>query len=100
MAIWSQNSRRTSLGEEGILFGSGLGMQDTDVFIRCVIVTEVSAGLSWPLCAPASPGTRMVPAVPVARLVSCLAGHVGSEQLCTSGPSSWARSSVNNSPFM
>lgn len=100
MAIWSQNSRRTSLGEGGILFGNGLGMQDTDVFIRCVIVTEVSAGLSWPLCAPVSPCTHMVPAMPVASLVSCLAGHVSSEQLCTSGPSSWARSSVNNSPFM
>lgn len=100
MAIWSQNSRRTSLDEGGILFGNGLGMQDTDVFIRCVIVTEVSAGLSWPLCAPVSPCTHMVPAMPVASLVSCLAGHVSSEQLCTSGPSSWARSSVNNSPFM
>lgn len=100
MAIWSQNSRRTSLGEGGILFGNGLGMQDTDVFIRCVIVTEVSARLSWPLCAPVSPCTHMVPAMPVASLVSCLAGHVSSEQLCTSGPSSWARSSVNNSPFM
>lgn len=100
MAIWSQNSRRTSLGEGGILFGNGLGMQDTDVFIRCVIVTEVSAGLSWPLCAPVSPCTHMVPAMPVASLVSCLAGHMSSEQLCTSGPSSWARSSVNNSPFM
>lgn len=53
MAIWSQNSRRALFGVRGVLSGSGLGMQDTAVFIRCVTVTEVGAGLAWPLRAPA-----------------------------------------------
>lgn len=38
----------------GISCGNGLGMH-TNVFIRCVTVTGAGAGLSWPLCATASP---------------------------------------------